>query len=147
MRVLVLLLLVFFNAASRAAAQPNDPGWQGTILIEILPSADPMLDQALTDSRLRQSLINLAPLTGRPQPAELLHWIVSLNARKAILEARWYGEITSTGLTNAFAAALQIDPQIADEGMLITIFTNKDDARAYFDATITEWLPRVPPTP
>jgi len=120
MRVLVLLAILTIGNPAGVSAQPNDPGWQGTILIELLPSADPALGQALTDSRLRQSLSNLAPITGRPQPAELLHWLGSLDKRKVLVEARWYIEPTQELVANAFATALQIDPQIASVGMLIT---------------------------
>lgn len=142
---LSLSLLFLLPPIVTAGAQPPiDPGWTGTILVEIASGADATLLQLISDSRLQQSLDKLGNLTGRPQPAELLHWIVSVDRTKALIEGRWFAEPTADDVHAAFSV-VGIDPMIIADGIAVTIFQSKQDVRAYYMGLPEVWIGRTPP--
>ncbi|MBE7513837.1 MAG: hypothetical protein HS103_13605 [Anaerolineales bacterium] len=143
---LSLALLFLLPPVVTAGAQPPvDPGWTGTILVEVASGADATLLQLLSDSRLRQSLARLGNLSGRPQPAELLHWIISVDRTKALIEGRWFAEPTADDIYAAFSQVVEIDPVLISDGIAVTLFQSKQDARAYYMGLPEVWIGRTPP--
>lgn len=143
--VSLCIFCVSLIAAERTTAQPGiDPSWQGTILLE-LNSADPLLLEVTTGARIEQALSQLGWASGRPQPAERLHWIISMNRQKALVEGRWYQKPTQELVIAVYATSLQRDPGEIAAGLVVTVFDTKADARSYYEGTLSEWISRPLP--
>lgn len=133
------------SSVGQVAAQPGiDPSWQGIVLLE-LNSGDPLLMEITTGSRIEQALSQLGWASGRPQPAERLHWIISVNRQKALVEGRWYQKPTQEMVIAVYATSLQRDSAEIAAGLVVTIFDTKEDARSYYEGTLNEWISRPLP--
>ncbi|HRE48811.1 MAG TPA: hypothetical protein PLD47_13880 [Aggregatilineales bacterium] len=111
-------------------------------MIALSPDADPALRTALTESKITQAFSQLAPVAGRPQPTEILHFLIALDGDKALLEARWFSVPADTDVIAVVAESLGIDPLIVQSGMTVTIFSDKTTARAYFEANQSDYILR-----
>ena len=143
MKRLILVLVIaslYFPSVSLLALPPVTGGWQGTILLELQPAHDPVLEVLISEAEL--VFEGLAPSANKTQPYMLLHSRVNLGRTAVLIEARWLAKLSTQIVLDHLVDVLELPAELLQAGISVTIFPDKTAVAAYFSLHQNEWIAR-----